>query len=172
LCVAGICSDRLRQPCRHRPHLRLHVARGTVAAIPSRSVMHPSACTSPSVNLTSYCSLSVADNCLSPSVHMCVSPCVCVCFGAVCSSCARMDRWSSEMDCGNRAGLMSRQAGAPRGTVAAIFHCTACLQPACSVPQSCTQFMRVWVDRSGQLRVVSLCMHLQIQNRPLRFISE
>ena len=142
----------MRQPCRRRLHLRHQAGRGTVAAILSRSVMHPSCMhlSQPQSHLVMRIvscrhMLSVlVCTCTSVRVRVfvcvcvCVCACVCVCFGATFPSCVcGWIRWI-EMDCGNRAGSITRQAGSPRGTVAAIFPCTACVQPACCMLHSCT----------------------------------
>jgi hypothetical protein len=89
--ACSACTDRLRQPCRQRLHPRHHAGPGTVGAIPSCSVMHPS-CMHPSqaqsrlvvciVSCRQLLSLLV---CTRVSVRVRVCVCVRVCFfGAAC----------------------------------------------------------------------------------------
>ena len=150
--TCSMCNDRLRQPCRQRLQLRREARRrGTVAAILSRSVMHPSCMhlsqpqTHLVIRIVSCRHLLSVLVCTCASVRVCVcvvEKCVRVCFGAAFPSC--VCRWIRWIENGLRQPCrrsISRQAGSPRGTVAAIFPCTACVQPACCVLHSCTWFM-------------------------------
>ena len=99
-----MCNDRLWQPCRQRLQLRREARRGTVAAILSHSVMHPSCMhlshpqSHLAIHIVSCRHLLSVLVCTCASVRVCVcviEKCVRVCFGAAFPSC--VCRWM--MDC-------------------------------------------------------------------------